>query len=402
MAALHIRQDQLTPELIVKLQALCPFGALVMENGQLQITAACKMCRLCVKNDASGTIEYLEGPKAEQEIDKAEWNGVAVYAQQENGALSPVVFELLGKAMELAHVIHHPVYAILIGHQVHEQAEALLAYGAEVVYVYDAKELEHFRVLPYAAVFEDFVHKVKPCSILVGATNVGRSLAPRVAARFGTGLTADCTRLEMKKNTDLVQIRPAFGGNIMAQIITPKHRPQFCTVRYKVFSAPCQSAPHGRIVSMDMEPEKLKCNTTVLESRVKKADNDISEADVLVVVGRGIKSEKDLQMAKQLADALGAQMACTRPLVENGWFGAKKQVGLSGRTVAPKVLVALGISGAVQFTAGIQNAGTVIAVNSDADAPIFDVAHYGLVGDLYEIVPRLLAQIEKKEVCINV
>lgn len=401
MPALRIDQTRVTPDIAAALLALCPFGALTMENGRLEVTAACKMCRLCVKNDGYGVVTFVQDEAPAPGADKNLWRGVAVFAQQDQGVLAPVAAELLGKARELAAAIRQPVYALLVGHGMAAAAETLLSYGADVVYVYDDPLLRDFRVLPYAAAFADFVTRVRPGSVLVGATNLGRSLAPRVAARFGTGLTADCTRLEMKENSDLVQIRPAFGGNIMAQIVTPRHRPQFCTVRDKVFSAPCPGVPHGRIVPMAIDPAGLACQTEVLETRAKPDELDIGDAEALVVVGRGLKSQKDLKLVGQLAAALGAQLACTRPLVENGWFGAKRQVGLSGRTVAPTLLLAVGVSGAVQFTAAIRGAATVVAINADADAPIFDVAHYGLVGDLYQIVPRLLARLadREKEVC---
>lgn len=391
MLSLHIHQKLLTPEHIAALQSICPFGAFVMEEGRLTITAACRMCRLCAKQGPAGAVEFLD--EEENTLRKEDWQGIAVYAEQQEGALSHVVFELLGKARELAAVVGQPVVALLLGHRIGHLTESLLASGADTVYVYDREELRHFRVLPYAAAFEDFVRRVRPGSVLVGATNLGRTLAPRVAARFGTGLTADCTRLAMKENTDLVQIRPAFGGNIMAQIVTPKHRPQFCTVRYKVFSAPHPVAAKGRVSLMSIPSKRLQCATTVLDFRPKAKELDISEAEKLVAVGRGIRGEGDLRLARAFAGALGAQLACTRPLVERGWMGPKQQIGLSGRTVAPKLLVTLGISGAVQFTAGIRGAETVVAINQDSTASIFDVAHHGLVGDLCEILPRLLRHI---------
>ena len=229
----------------------------------------------------------------------------------------------------------------------------------------------------------------------MGATNLGRQLAPRVAARCRTGLTADCTVLAMKDSTDLVQIRPAFGGNIMAQIVTPFTRPQFCTVRYKVFPEPHPSeVPSGEIVPMAVTAEMLKSAITVLSSQKKPTDVDISEADVIVAVGRGASSETARTLAKELADALGGVVACTRPLIEDGIFDAKHQIGLSGRTVKPKLIFCLGISGAVQFSAGMKSSDCIIAINTDPQAPIFDVAHYCIEGDVNEILPRLIQKIK--------
>ena len=220
-------------------------------------------------------------------------------------------------------------------------------------------------------------------------------MAPRLATRLRTGLTADCTILDIKENTDLVQIRPAFGGNIMAQIITPNNRPQMATVRYKVMNAP-ERNPYetGEIIQCDIAPEKLDSRVDVLDIIPKEKEQFIEAADVLVVAGRGIKKPEDLGMLQELADLLGGQLACTRPMAEAGWMEAKRQVGLSGRTVRPKLIITCGVSGAVQFTAGMNNSEQIIAINKDESAPIFKTAHYGLIGDLYEINPNLINQIK--------
>ena len=214
-----------------------------------------------------------------------------------------------------------------------------------------------------------------------------------MAARCRTGLTADCTVLQMKENSDLVQIRPAFGGNIMAQIVTPHTRPQFCTVRYKVFSEPKPSeAPSGEIVPMAVTEDMLRTGIRILSSEDKPKDVDISEADVIVAVGRGALGILD--KAKELADLLGGVLACTRPLVEENVLDAKHQIGLSGRTVKPKLIITLGISGAVQFAAGMKGSDCIVAINSDPAAPVFDIAHYCVTGDVNEIVPKLIAKIK--------
>jgi electron transfer flavoprotein alpha subunit len=216
-----------------------------------------------------------------------------------------------------------------------------------------------------------------------------------VAARCRTGLTADCTVLEMKKNTDLVQIRPAFGGNIMAQIVTPNTRPQFCTARYKVFAEPKPTAePSGEIVAMEVTNAMERSAIEVLRTVDKPKDIDIAEADVIVAVGRGASSDAMRAMAKELADLLGGVVACSRPLVESNVFDAKHQIGLSGRTVKPQLIFTLGISGAVQFSAGMKSSDCIVAINSDPAAPIFDVAHYCVTGDVNEILPRLIAKIK--------
>ena len=264
------------------------------------------------------------------------------------------------------------------------------------VFVYDDPAFRDFRIEPYTAAFCDFIEKGKPSSILVGATTLGRQLAPRVAARCRTGLTADCTVLEMKENTDLVQIRPAFGGNIMAQIVTPNTRPQFCTARYKVFSEPQPTAEaFGEVAVMDVTPEMRLSAIEVQSTLDKPKDVDISEAEVIVAIGRGACADGPRAMAQELADLLGGQLACTRPLVEGNLMDAKRQIGLSGRTVKPRLIFALGISGAVQFAAGMKSSDCIVAINSDPSAPIFDVAHYCVVGDVNEILPRLIDRIRE-------
>ncbi len=370
---------------------LCPFGAISFVGGNLEISSACKMCKLCAKK-SDGLIEYIE--ETTPEIDKSLWRGVLVYADCSGGRIHPVTFELCGKARELSEVTGHPVYALMIGCDLNESAKELLRYGVDKVFLYDDKAFRDFRIEPYCAAFCDFIEKHKPSSILVGATNLGRQLAPRVAARCRTGLTADCTVLEMKENTDLVQIRPAFGGNIMAQIITPNTRPQFCTARYKVFSEPKpQDNPKGETVKMETTPDMLLSAIEVLSTHEKPKDIDIAEAEVIVAVGRGAMSEGMRAAAEELAELLGGVVASTRPLVEANIFDAKRQIGLSGRTVKPKLIICLGISGAVQFAAGMKSSDCIVAVNTDKSAPIFDVAHYCVVGDVNEILPKLIEKI---------
>ncbi len=235
MSKLICHQEKVNELIAEELIKVCPFQAIENKDGKIEINSGCKMCKLCVKNGPAGVMEFVEEQTAT--VDKSLWKGIGVYVDHVDGEIHPVTMELIGKAKELAAVVDFPVYCVFIGHDIRQKAEELLYYGVDEVFVYDYEELKDFRIEPYTAAFEDFVNKVKPSSLLVGATTIGRSLAPRVAARFRTGLTADCTKLEMKEDTDLVQIRPAFGGNIMAQIICPNTRPQMATVRYKVMNA---------------------------------------------------------------------------------------------------------------------------------------------------------------------
>lgn len=392
MPRLEVHQEKITdPKALV---ALCPFGALEENDGKVSINAACKMCRLCVKKGPKGAVEYVED-EAKPSIDKSKWNGIAVYVDHVDGEIHPVTYELIGKARELAAKINHPVYAVFIGSKIKEKASELLHYGVDEVFVYDKEELSRFKMESYTSVLEDFILKNHPTALLVGATTVGRQLAPRVAARMKTGLTADCTILDMDENTDLSQIRPAFGGNIMAHILTPNNRPQMATVRYKVMNAPKrEEAVHGTITICDISGDKIKSDVTVLDIVKKEPEQFIENADVLVVAGRGLKKQEDLAMVEELANLLGGQMACTRPIVEAGWADAKKQIGLSGRTVRPKLIIACGISGAIQFVAGMDHADCIVAINKDDKAPIFKNAHYCLHGDMYEILPDLIQKVK--------
>lgn len=389
------------PELIENSQILvdiCPFGAMeILDDGTLSINAACKMCKLCVRKGPKGAVTFEED-EAKPAIDKDAWKGIAVYCDHVDGVIHPVTFELIGKAKEMAKVTGQPVYVLLLGNDVSKQAHELLHYGVDEVHVYDYPELARFEIEPYTAAFADFIEKVHPSSILTGATTVGRQLAPRVAAHMRTGLTADCTILEMEKNTDLSQIRPAFGGNIMAHIKTPNNRPQMATVRYKIMNAPDYNPEEkGTIIHETIDPEKLHSNVTVLDIVKKPKEDMIENADVLVVAGRGVKKKEDLDMLKELAELLGGQLACTRPLVEAGIMPAKTQIGLSGRTVRPKLIITCGVSGAVQFTAGMNNSDTIVAINTDPAAPIFEVANYGIKGDFYEIIPTLIENIKAQK-----
>ncbi|MDF2546001.1 MAG: electron transfer flavoprotein subunit alpha [Anaerosolibacter sp.] len=398
MAKIIIHQDKITsPEELVK---LCPFSAIEYDNQYLSINAACKMCKICIKK-GSGVFEWVE--EEVLGIDKSKWKGIAVYVDHVEGEIHPVTLELIGKAKELAAKINHPVYCVFMGHEIKERANELLHYGVDEVFVYDDEALKDFRIEPYTAVFEDFIQNLQPTIVLVGGTTVGRSLAPRVAARFRTGLTADCTILGVQENTDLDQIRPAFGGNIMAHIYTPNHRPQFATVRYKIFSAPERiESPTGKITVCEIGKEALASKITVLDVKQKEKEMSIEDAEVVIVAGRGIKKQEDLDMIHKLADILGAHVASTRPLIEAGWTDPRKQIGLSGRTVKPRLIITCGVSGAIQFVAGMNNSECIIAINQDENAPIFKVAHYALKGDIYEIIPKLVQKLNSLGTSISI
>lgn len=393
MGTLIVHNDKIEDK--AAFSRVCPFSALeVGPDGNLTVSAACRMCKVCVKASKNGEMEYAEDTGT-ADVDTSLWRGICVYVDHVEGKIHPVTYELIGKARELADKVDQPVYVLFIGYGILEEAQELLHYPVDEVVVYDMPELAEFRAEPYTAVFEAFIRERRPGSVLVGATTIGRQLAPRVAARMQTGLTADCTVLDMEPNGDLSQIRPAFGGNIMANIFTPRHRPQMATVRYKIMTAAVRSEEtHGRLVEKKIPTESLASDIEILSVQKKPKVSSIEQAEIIVAVGRGLKRKEDLAIAAKFADSIGAELAGTRPLVEAGWIDARRQIGLSGRTVRPKLIVCLGISGSVQFAAGMSGADTIIAVNTDPEAAIFNIAHIAVVGDLYEVLPRLSERIQ--------
>lgn len=397
MGKLVINQNFVTDETVKELKKVCPFNAFDYDGNELVINASCRSCKQCVKRGPSGVITYVE-EKEVITIDKNEWKGLTVFVELEFGKVHPVVYELIGKAKELAEKINHPLYAIMIGSkkQVDDNANELLSYGIDKLFVYQDEIFENFNIDRAFNCVKDFIEKVKPTVILYGGTSLGRSFAPKVAAYFKTGLTADCTSLGIKDNTDLVQVRPAFGGNIMAQIVCTRTRPQMATVRYKIFKKPEKETPHGEFVQMSTESINMKSAAKLLSTVKKEINVDISEADVIIACGRAFKTEKDLQMANELASLLGGVVACSRPLCEEGLMNVRYQIGLSGKTVSPKLMIVLGISGAIQFTSGMDNSDLIIAINSDPNAQIFDCANYGIVGDVYKVVPELIKLIKEE------
>lgn len=376
----------------------CPFGALTMEADGIRVGETCRMCGVCVKTCPQDAIRFEQ--KA-GEVDKDAWNGILVYAEQEGADIHPVVYELIGEARKLASQVNYPVYAVLTGGSgTVENAHKLLAYGVEKAFAYEHPGLEGFKADCCADAVADCIASLRPSVVLIGATALGRSLAPRLSTRFHTGLTADCTKLEMRQNTDLVQIRPAFGGNIMAQILISNSRPQFATVRYKVMDrAPLVAHPTGTVEVCPVSDKLVRSGIRILEQTPIQRNKSIEEEEVLVVAGRGAKNEQLLSQARTLADLLGGQLCFTRPMVEAGYGDSAHQIGLSGRTVKPKLIITLGVSGAIQFTACMKQAECIVAVNSDPEALIFSVAHYCIVQDVGLVLPGLIQQIrERKEV----
>jgi len=374
----------------------CPFNAMEKLNGRIEINANCKVCSICVRACPEKVISKVEDQLFS--VDKSLYSGILVVGEMRQDELHPVTLELLGKAKELAAKIHHQVSCLLYGDDLAYAAQLCLSYGADTVYLLEDRELRYFRSDIAANIISTRLQELKPSVVLIGATTVGRSLAPRIAALMKTGLTADCTQLDILDNTDLIQRRPAFGGNIMADIITTRHRPQMASVRYKVFN-PIQEIknPTGHIQRLVLHPDELLSGINLLEVRHVPVAESITEAKRIVVAGVGISDPQGLELVHQLADLLQASVAYTRPLIEKGVASYTHQIGLSGRTVQPELLIAVGVSGAVQFVSGMEKSERIIAINSDPQADILKVAHVGVVGDAYEILPQWIEALKKGE-----
>ena len=375
----------------------CPFGAIDMVNGRPELNAACKVCGICVRSCPENAILKLE-TKVDS-VDKSKWNDILVFAEVSGGRLHPVSLELIGKAHELVQAVPgFKVKAVLAGDGVSGYAEELRHYGVSEIAVYDDPALSYYRADAYASCVEDYIKHAKPSVVLVGATALGRSLAPRLSTRFHTGLTADCTTLILRQSTDLVQIRPAFGGNIMAQIVTLNTRPQFATVRYKVMNAPVRrEEAAGKLLIRKLPTGVKESKVSCVSVTPLPPKQSISDAEILVVGGRALHKEADLDMIKELASLLGGDWAVTRPLVEKGWTTNDRQIGLSGRTVRPRLIITCGVSGAIQFTACMNASDHIVSINIDRDAPIFDTAHIAIVGDVYDILPKLIAKLKEAQ-----
>lgn len=376
----------------------CPFGAIQIEDGLAVVGDACSLCGACVEScDAQAlTLEIAEKRVRE---DLTTWAGVWVFCEYRQGELASVSLELLGIGRTLADQRGVKLGAVLLGYGLGETGSLLIGHGADTVYLIDDEALRDFRDDCYSAVITSLIREYRPEIVLAGATAIGRSFIPGVATALNAGLTADCTKLEIRaEDGALLQTRPAFGGNIMATIVCESSRPQMATVRPKVMKAMAFDAGRkGEIVAIHPPVELLQSRVQVLESVVGEAAKvNIQDADILVSGGRGLETAKGFELLRKLADALGAKVSASRAVVDAGWIPYPHQVGQTGKTVAPKLYIACGISGAIQHVAGMQSAETIVAINRDEHASIFNVADYGIVGDLYEIIPKLIAKIEER------
>jgi electron transfer flavoprotein alpha subunit/NAD-dependent dihydropyrimidine dehydrogenase PreA subunit len=375
--------------------SVCPFGALSMQNNIAVVNDLCNACAACLDVCPVEAL-VLERPQAEVK-DISAYRGVWVWVEQHYGTAASVAWELMGQGRQLASDLGVELAACVLGHNTEALVQEALRYGADQVYVVDDPTLAVYRTTPYVAALAPLVRQYKPEIFLAGATNRGRDLAGALATELDTGLTADCTGLTIDEKRQLQQTRPAFGGNIMATILTPNHRPQMATVRPRVFARPEPAAPHSNSIvrgkPMMMEEQ---VTSKVVDFIVEESSVNIADARIIVSGGRGVGGPDGFKPIRELAEVLGGAVGASRAAVDAGWIPYAHQVGQTGRTVRPDLYIACGISGAIQHMAGMQTSRVIVAINKDPEAPIFTIANYGIVGDLFQIVPALTKQFRAK------
>jgi electron transfer flavoprotein alpha subunit len=357
----------------------------------------CTLCGACIPACKFDAIEIKT--EKETSTDISHYKGIWIFAEQREGKIQPVAYELLGEGRKLASDLNTDLSAVLCGgEEIEEEVDHLFAYGADKVYLLHHDELKDYKSLPHTRAISELIRKYKPEVFLLGATTIGRDLAARLAIRVGAGLTADCTGLSIDPEKKILQqTRPAFGGNIMATIISPNNRPQMATVRPKVFRKPDkQEARKGQLIKFN--PVISKEDLTVKLIEIIKDESikiNLAEAEIIVSGGRGLGDPKNFKLIEELAKVLGGAVGASRATVDAGWISAHHQVGQTGKTVAPKLYIACGISGKIQHLVGMQSSDIIVAINKDPDAPIFKIATYGIIGDLFEFVPSLTKKLQE-------
>lgn len=366
----------------------CPHDSLYMKDKKAYVNDSCVLCGFCLDVCPVNAININKENKNSSNI--SEYNDIWIYGETHDNLILPVVFEIISKGRELATKLNCKVKVLIIG----DRPINLDRISADEVYIYSMEEYSKTEENDIE-IFQDLIIKNKPNIILFGASSYGRSIAPRVAARFKTGLTADCTELDINLETKVLeQTRPAFGGNIMATIVCPDTRPQMATVRAGVFKEDLtidSIAP--KVYTLSLNNKKVG-SVKILDEVMRHSVETIADANIIVSVGRGIGNQKNIEIAEKLANLIGGKLGVSRPLVDVGWKAQNYQIGQTGYNVSPKLLIACGISGAIQHLAGISNAEKIIAINSDPDAPIFKVADYCIVGDCIEVIKELITEIE--------
>ena len=374
----------------------CSFEALeVVDKKATLVEEKCSLCGICISACPTGALNMERKARTS---DVSAYKDVWVFAEQKDGKLKNVALELLGKGRELAGELGERLCAVVFGKDIKDLYDVLASYGADSVYSMDEDALKDYSSDAYRSALTILITKYKPNLLLFGATHMGRDLAPSVAAHIGLGLTADCTGLSITDDGLLLQTRPAFGGNLMADILTPNTRPQMATVRPNVMKRPePEVGRECEVVEEDFHIDPKNIRTEILEviKGAVEGEKPVDEADIIVSGGRGVGAPEAFEVLRELARALKGTIGCSRPIVELGWMPKSRQVGQSGKTVSPTLYVACGISGAIQHKVGIRSSDIIIAINKDAQAPIFEIANLGVVGDLHKILPLLTEELRK-------
>jgi electron transfer flavoprotein alpha subunit len=374
----------------------CPFGAISMQKKLAVIDFdKCTLCGACLEACKFDAILIRKDEYATKDI--SSYKGVWIFAEQHRGVVQSVTYELLGKGRELADMLGTSLSAVLLGDGIEPESKELIYRGAENVYMVDSPKLKNYQSEPYSKVLIELINEYRPEIVLCGATSTGRSLISRVAVKIDAGLTADCTGLDIDQERSLLlQTRPAFGGNIMATIICPNHRPQMATVRHKVMKeALIDNSRKGVIIKKSYNDKILSSRTKILDIIEEEGQKvNLSEADIIVSGGRGLGKPENFALLHELADVIGGAVGASRAAVDADWIAYSHQVGQTGKTVCPKIYIACGISGQIQHLAGMASSDIIIAINKDPDAPIFKAANYGIVGDLFEIIPALIRKFK--------
>jgi electron transfer flavoprotein alpha subunit len=375
---------------------VCPYDALSLEDDVAVVNEKCTFCGACVEDVCPVDAITLEREEKKPTVDLGEYKDVWVFIEHERGKLANVSFELLGQGKQLAEGLGCGLCGMLIGSKTEPFVEEAFYHGAEKVYLTDDQILKDYRTEAYAAAAVNLIQKHKPEVVLFGATTQGRDFAGCVATTLETGLTADCTGLDIDPEKKLLrQTRPAFGGNIMATILCEAHRPQMATVRPKVFPMPERDESRtGEIVREPLNLAEDHVHTTVLEFLKGAETINLTDAEIIVSGGRGLGGSDQFKVIREFADVLGAAVGASRAAVDSGWVPYEHQVGQTGKTVRPKIYFACGISGAIQHQAGMKTSDIIVAINKDPEAPIFKVATYGIVGDLFQVIPKLTEQLK--------
>ncbi|MEE9152248.1 MAG: FAD-binding protein [Thermoplasmata archaeon] len=376
----------------------CPIEAIEMVDEKARIKDNCNSCNACIESCPAEAILEIEKVVKAEAMDFSQYQDVLVFAEQRGGELKRVAYQLLGGGRALADELNQELAAMLLGHDVKELAQELIAHGADKVYIADDPKLKNYQTDAYSSVIASMISEHKPNIVIYGATHIGRDLAPRIAQRLDLGLTADCTELTIDPEEKiLLQTRPAFGGNIMATIITPRTRPQMATVRPGIMKELDKNESRkGEVIEFPVKVRDEEIKTKILEivKEAKKRVN-LEEAKIIVSGGRGVGGKEGFKIIRNLAEVLGGEVGGSRVAVEKGWIEQDHQVGQTGKSVRPMLYIACGISGSIQHRAGMQNSDIIVAINKDPDAMIFKIAHYGIVGNLHEVVPLLIEEFKK-------